>query len=690
MKNYKIGLLAILAALTIASCSDYDEISTGNMPEGDMPLCIRIATPDDGTETRAQLAGETSNVTSLWMMCFDRYGVFVGKRQATITTHATATLDRGVVTGTVPEVTARIHFVANYEPKAGASEIQDNENNLMLSEKMASAYNEATNTGCIYWGYVKKDTPQQMADFIKGQGEGEALTPANTVYLIRDRAKVKINAIAESSGIKSVEWCVSNGRAKGYIAAMDRTKMGTNESPFEGYYQKMDASSQQEGHSQYESESVQNEYQLDDERFTAEESDLKLWDGSTEAKKEESAIYLYEDKNSTDNPIRLIFKVTYKDDDNDDNNNPVKYHAVLFTDNDQKQVLVKRNRVYWLTITDLPQSMGEDSFEKALTTTSFTNNQLVGIAETVAKVSNGKAELTVNNGNTSILFTEPTAGGQVSIPFTFIDPSTRKGVTYDVVDFNGNTTSTGNHVAVGDLSVEWVSNVDLSNVNSDQLAVSSYDWETGRGMIKFNISEISSNLATGVLLLKDKRYGMERKINVYSITHFDFAVTPTLVKTTTTRQVGNTAIQTYQCNTYQLNLSIPANYPAGLYPIEVMMATSTLSPYSDTKAGVPSGSYSVVIESTNYLNSSTDDNTKWYYHAADGENYTGWGFWYHYALSQRPAGLSSNQNVPLTLYLDDIRPTRLETQNIQKTGMYLKIKYFKSGTSDVYTIEGNE
>lgn len=685
MKNYKIGLLAILAALTMASCSDYDEISTGNMPEGDMPLCIRIATPDDGTETRAQLAGETSNVTSLWMMCFDRYGVFVGKRQATITSHATETLDRGVVTGTVPEVTARIHFVANYEPKAGASEIQDNENNLMLSKMMASAYNEATNTGCIYWGYVKKDTPQQMAEFIKGQGEGDALTPDNTVYLIRDRAKVKINAIAESSGIKSVEWCVSNGRAKGYIAAMDRTKMGTDKSPFEGYYQEMAASSQQEGHSQYDSESVQNEYQLDDERFTAEETDLKLWDGTSEDTKEASAIYLYEDKNSTDNPIRLIFKVTYND-------NTERFHAVLLTDNDQKQIAVKRNRVYWLTITDLPKSMGEDSFEKALTTTSFTNNQLVGIAETVAKVSNGKAELTVNNGNTSILFTEPTAGGQVSIPFTFIDPSTRKGVTYNEIDFNGHVTYPDKHVTAADLSVEWLSNVDLSNVNSDQLAVSSYDWETGRGMITFNISEISSNLATGVLLLKDKRYGMERKINVYSITHFDFAATPTLVKTTTTRTVGkaSTGINTYTCTTYQLNLSIPANYPAGLYPIEVMMATSTLSPYSDTAAGEPSGSYSVMIESTNDLNSSETD-TDWYYHAKDGTNYTGWGFWYHYALSQRPAGLSSNQNVPLTLYLDDIRPTRLETQNIQKTGMYLKIKYFKSGgTSDVYTIESNE
>lgn len=683
MKNYKIGLLAILAALTMASCSDYDEISTGNMPEGDMPLCIRIATPDDGTETRAQLAGETSKVTSLWMMCFDRYGVFVGKRQATITSHATATLDRGVVTGTVPEVTARIHFVANYEPKAGASEIQDNENNLMLSDKMASVYNEDTNTGCIYWGYVKKDTPQQMADFIKGQGEGEALTPDNTVYLIRDRAKVKINAIAESSGIKSVKWCVSNGRAKGYIAAMDRTKMGTNESPFEGYYQEMDASSQQEGHSQYESESVQNEYQLDDERFTAEESDLKLWDGSSDATKEQSAIYLYEDKNTTDNPIRLIFKVTYND-------NTERFHAVLLTDNDQKQIAVKRNRVYWLTITDLPKSMGEDSFENALTTTSFTNNQLVGIAETVAKVSNGKAELTVNNGNTSILFTESTAGGQVSIPFTFIDPTTREGVTYDEVDFNGHVTDPGKHVTAADLSVEWLSNVDLSNVKADQLAVSSYNWNTGNGVITFKINDISANLASGVLLLKDKQYGMERKINVYSITHFDFAVTPTLVRTTTTRQVGNTAIQTYECNTYQLNLSIPANYPAGLYPIEVMMATSTLSPYSDTQAGEPSGSYSVVIESTNDLPSS-ETSTDWYYHAADGENYTGWGFWYHYALSQRPAGLSSNQNVPLTLYLDDIRPTRRETQNIQKTGMYLKIKYFKSGgDSDVYTIEGNE
>ena len=684
MKYYRKYLTAVMAALLITSCSEFEEIRPDVAPtgSGDMKVCIRVATPDDssGPATRAQLAGETSPVQTLWMLCFDRYGNFVGKRQADITSQATTTLDKGVVRGEVPEVTARIHFVANYEPKVGPSETNESENALMLDELMASAYDEPANTGCIYWGYVMKDTSAEMAAWIAGKQTGSERTPENTVYLIRDRAKVKINAIATNAGIKSVEWCVSNGRTKGYIAAMDKSKMGTGQSPFENYYQLMEAAMQQPGHSQYESESVINEYQLDDERFTAEESDLKPWDGTSEATKEASAIYLYEDLNKSDNPVRLIFHVTYND-------NSEKYHAVLLIDKNQSQMEVKRNRVYLLTITALPQNMGVDSFEEALATNSFTNNQMVGIAEEVSKVSNGRAEFNVNDGNTSVLFTEPTGGGQVTIPFTFIDPTTKQGVLYDVVDFEGNITTEGNHVAAEDFTIRWESNKDLSVMGSDDLSVS-YDWDNGQGSISFNISHITDQLASGVLLLKDKHYGMERKINVYSITHFDFPVAPTLVKTSTTRQVGNSGIHLYACPTYQLNLIFPANYPPGLYPITVEMASSTLSPYSDTQAGTASGYYSVTIASTDMVNSS-DNSTDWFYHAATGASWSGWGFWYEYSLKQRPTEIAENDHVPLTLYLDDIRPTRLETNNISNVGMYLRIKYFKDGgTNEIYTIEG--
>lgn len=680
MKHYRKYMTAMMAALLITSCSELEEIRPDVAPtgSGEMKVCIRVATPDDNEPaTRAQLTGGSGQVQSLWMLCFDRYGTFVGKRQADITSQATTTLDKGVVRGEVPEVTARIHFVANYEPKVGLNEMTESENVLMLDELMASAYDEPTNTGCIYWGYVMKDTSAEMAEWIAGQRVGNDRTPENTVYLIRDRAKVKINAIAANAGIKSVEWCVSNGRTKGYIAAMDKSKMGTGQSPFENYYQLM--GTPQPGHSHYDSESVINEYQLDDERFMADVSDLKPWSGASEAAKEASAIYLYEDMNRSDDPVRLIIHATYNDDTE-------KYHAVLLIDKNQNQMEVKRNRVYWLTITALPQNMGVDTFEEALTTNSFTNNQMVGIAEEVSKVSNGRAELNVNSGNTSVLFTAPTDGGQVSIPFTFVDPTTKQGVLYDVVDFEGTVTSSDNHFAAEDFTIRWESNKDLSVMGSDDLAVS-YDWKTGQGSITFNISHITDQLASGVLLLKDAHYGMERKINVYSITHFDFAATPELVMTSTTRKVGNSAIQQYTCTTYQLNLSIPANYPPGLYPITVEMASSTLNPYSDTQAGTPSGYYSVTIASTDMVPSS-DTKTEWFYHAASGASWSGWGFWYEYSLRQRPAEIAANDHVPLTLYLDDIRPTRIETNNISKVGMYLRIKYFKDGgTDEIYAIE---
>ena len=692
--NIGYFIAACLSLMLVSCVSESEDDVSGTIGNGEMRVCLRLATPNDGSPvTRGQLAGtEPDYVSELWMLCFDRYGIFVGKRKATITpiTANRPGLDHGAFTGQVPEVTARIHFVANYEPKIGDAEVQQREEVLMLSEKMASAYSDETNTGCIYWGYVHKNTPSEMKDWIAGQpvtnGEEVTYTPENTVYLVRDRAKVVIEGIAANADIKALEWTISNGRSKGYIAALDHSKMGTSQNPFDGYYAEITQASSGHGptpgHSIYEGVSPINEYNLDNERFTAVENDLAEWNS------ESSAQYLYEDKNKQENPIRLIFHVTYNDDTE-------KYHVVLLADNDQKQIEVLRNRVYWLTIIALPKDMGVGTFAEALTTTNYTNNQMVSVGETIAKVSNGKAELEVNNGNTTILFTERPNDGYVYIPFTFINPkatnSNEKGVLYDVIGADGTITTSDVHYAASDFSVKW--NEDATDlglyVDETGMPQITYNWNTGIGSIKFKADEITGDMKHGELLLTDSKYGMQRKIQVYTITSFKLAATPLLTKVDgVIHQVGNSSIHLYTCDTWKLDLKLPADFPAGLFPITLEMATSTLNPFSDSSPTDPSGAYSVTVKSTEMLNSSNNQ-TSWFYHAKSGATWSGWGFWYEYTLSQRPEGVAGNMPIPITIYFNDIRPTRLETANISNVGLYLRMKYFTdSNNNEIITIEG--
>lgn len=692
LSKYILSLWGALAVLLLAGCSASDEelmAGDDDVHKGEMRIAFRIADGNGDalhTTTRAQLKGTSYQdfVTSIYLLCFDRYGVFVGKREAEITSSTTSgQFDTGTFTANVPEVTARVHFVANYEPKIGNDEIQQREEALMLSAKMATAYNETANTGCIYWGYEARENAEQMKEWLNPTSE------THTVYLVRDRARVHIATIYENAGIKTLEWTVSNGRSHGFIAPLDRSKIGTSQNPFEGYYQLI---SQQNsghaptsGHSQYEGISKMNEYNLDQERFTAVAGDLKEWSSTNP---DASDMFLYEDRNTTDAPVRIIFHVIYTD-------NTEKYHAILLTDTRQQQLEVLRNRAYILNIVALPKDMGVATFPEALTTNNFTNNQLVSVKEDVAKVSNGKAELEVNSGNTTKLFTQRPSDGMVTIPFTFKNPrgaAGSKGVVYDEVDDDGQITQQNKHVTSNDFTVSWdTENTDQGLFENQDLTVS-YDWDTGTGTISFKIGQVSSNLKHGVLLFGDNIYGMQRKIQVYSITNFVLAATPTLTLVPgVTHQVGNSSIQNglYTCDTWKLDLKLPYNFPEGLFPITLEMATSTLNPFSDTDANNLAGAYSVTLKSTSMLNQS-NSTTDWNYKAKE------WGYWYEYTKSQRPEGLADNAPIPITIYFNDIRKTRRETNGtgntnrITNVGLYLRLENFKDGYgNDIFTIPGS-
>ena len=169
MKKHCIYLLTItltlLAGLWSCSTADEDLLPTDEnsaaVPAGDVRITFRTNLPTTAVTRAGMLDSEADPaVTTLQMLCFDRYGTYVGRRTATALASDGTTPDKGTFEGSVPDVTTHIHFIGNLELTFPASSIGKHENVLMHSIETTTLYSSAPKM--VYWGYVRKDTPEEM------------------------------------------------------------------------------------------------------------------------------------------------------------------------------------------------------------------------------------------------------------------------------------------------------------------------------------------------------------------------------------------------------------------------------------------------------------------------------------------------------------------------------------------------
>lgn len=193
-----------------------------------------------------------------------------------------------------------------------------------------------------------------------------------------------------------------------------------------------------------------------------------------------------------------------------------------------------------------------------------------------------------------------------------------------------------------------------------------YNQSTGIGHIGFRLGSVGEALQKAVINISDQTYGMLRNINIYTISEFQFPEAPVLTRV----QGVSRTVKGTTCPTYKLTLKIPSNYPKGLYPVEIMFATSTLNAYSNVSAGTASGSFGVKVESTSNLRNSTTL-TDWNYNAAN------WGYYYSHTLYEAPG------NGEVNIYFDDVRAFR--GTSVSTVGLFLKIKYFGEVKEVVYS-----
>ena len=243
------------------------------------------------------------------------------------------------------------------------------------------------------------------------------------------------------------------------------------------------------------------------------------------------------------------------------------------------------------------------------------------------------------------------------------------GLTYDFVLRDGVVFSNGNALTASDVQYSFErllianrENMDiplevagaeaLRNGEADSLEGFRVDDDTH---FSITLSAIDGTLKHGLLLLQDKKHGLARYVNVYSIEQFS---------------LGNVSLSDAGSfhngfPVYSLSFVLPEDFPASYYPLQLSMASSTLSPFSDASASSASGTFSVEVRSTSGL-AGNDNSSAWNYGAST------WDYWYNYSIPA-PAGTSAAERT-VTLYLDDIRSKRGSAPT--GVGLYLTIPYF--------------
>jgi len=583
------------------------------VPDGEMP--VRLAVDGLQVGTKSYVSGAENHISSIQMLCFDAQGRYIAKRTADLQPSGDFA---GQMTGHVPENTARIHFLANFNNlDLSGFGMGSQERQMMKSEALSSGITDEVR----FWGFHSDDNMRNW------------LVSEDTVHLLRDRAKVTV--VNTDEDIESVRWTIVGGLNRGYVAPTS----ATGAFPYTNDYVNGTMITE------FRSSGVYG----DD--FTPETQGIWVSAGTGEGHEQ----FLFENSNSS-TPVKLIVEATFKEGKY--KTQAVRYHTLLLQDNDNVLYDVVRNAHFQLTIVNLPsdavEGMGSGSFSEALTTENYSNNPYAQVEREINEISSNDYKLTVEKA-VKIFHKSPddyeTVGsgdaakyyGEVSFTYTALSSSA-----------SISSLTTDSFVAKWE-SPEVLGRVPMAKEETAPV-VKSFDPSTGKGVIRFEMDKVTENLKYSAFQLTAKGSGLYRSVDLYSITQFTYGSTATLSDNNSTRTTGGEVREVYK-----LDFELDSTYPLSLYPATVRIYSSSLTPFSDQSAASAHGSFTVVVGKTNHLDSSATM-MDWNYDAAN------WGTWYEYVI-ETPS--SDNK---YTIYLNDIL-ANLSTKPSQ-VGLYFEVVHY--------------
>lgn len=552
IKTY-IGIMAaLLTMLTACSDSMVDNGVPSKNEIGTYQAHFTISVPNySKVESRvANFATEgIAGAADMQLLCFDKDGYFLGlARNLTIESVPTNDIkedggsDQKNISATIPTGTARIHIMANATAEntvttgnqsidfnKSAEWIGRHENNLMTS--FDNRNNNRQGDKMVYWGYVKKNTPEEMTDFLDGEAN-------NVIHLLRNRAKIEVKW--EDTNIENIRYALGNVMQHGTVAPFNRDK---EKLTFPETNMLTDAAA-------WKAECTYITPSLDPTRWPSEGKKFsveneEMWPNTKNLPMQ----YTFEQENSLEKPLKVIMEVTYKGGE-------TKWFQVLLQ-NEGVQIPVKRNHLYRINIKKLGKNLGYSSAELAYNGTPA-NNPWITVEDIIQEISDGPHTMNIVNGTYQILTAE-----------------SEKKIQEAKFTYKGDDKMTAEN-----FDVSWTQNEGFTNPVAGKLPVPTveYNATTGEGVIKYQVGSIGEDFKKATIMLVDKKHGLTRNIHLYSISNVDFKF-PTEI--TMGKEVTSKA---------QLTFTIPSYYPKELLPIEIEIASNDVNPIgSDVKVASTSG-----------------------------------------------------------------------------------------------------
>lgn len=558
IKTY-IGIMAALLTM-LTACSDnmVDNGVPSKNETGTYQAHFTISVPNySKVESRvANFATEgIASANDMKLLCFDKDGYFLGlAKDLKIDAVGKSDInDKGGsenknITANIPAGTARIHIMANATNSntviSGSNQAIDfskaaewigrHENNLMTSFENKTVNDPADKM--VYWGYVKKDTSAEMATFLNGSADSD-----NIIHLLRNRAKIEVNWEGNTSSITNIRYALGNVKEYGTVAPFNR-KMTILSFPETNKLTDAEA---------WKKECTYITPSMNEARWPADGSfsvnETEMWPNS-------SSQYTFEQENSLEKPLKVIMEVTYTESDKVEK----KWFQILLQ-NEGVQIPVKRNHLYRINIQKLGKNLGYSSAELAYNGTPA-NNPWITVEDIIQEISDGTYTMNIVEGTYQILTAESEKESEKEsenkiqeAKFTYKGDAEMKAEYFDV---------------------SWTQNEGFTNPVAGKLPVPTveYNATTGEGVIKYQVGSIGEDFKKATIKLVDKRHGLTRNIHLYSIRNVDFNFQ-------FANSMGKAATATAN-----LTLTIPANYPKELLPIEIEIASNDVNPIgSDVK-----------------------------------------------------------------------------------------------------------
>lgn len=552
IKTY-IGIMAALVTM-LTACTDsmVDNGVPSKNETGTYQAHFTISVPNySKVESRvANFATEgIASADDMKLLCFDKDGYFLGlAKNLNIQSVATNEIkpdggsDQKKISATIPTGTARIHIMANatadntvttgdqaIDFSKSAEWIGRHENNLMTS--FDNRNNNLQHDKMVYWGYVKKNTSEEMTEFLT-----KDVVANNVIHLLRNRAKIEVNWEGNTSNITKIRYSLGNVMKHGTVAPFNRDK---EKLTFPETNMLTDTAA-------WKAECTYITPSLDPTRWPSEGEQFsvgndEMWPNTNNLPMQ----YTFEQENSLEKPLKVIMEVTYKD-------GVTKWFQVLLQ-NEGVQMPVKRNHLYRINIKRLNKNLGYADCTQAYEGTPA-NNPWITVDDIIQEISDGTYTMNIVNGTYQML-TQESANSEQTIDFEYKGEATQTAANFDV---------------------SWTENKDFTKLDDNgKLPVPTvqYNATTGKGTIKYKIGEISADRCkTATIKLVDKNHGLTRNIHLYSISNVDF-------KFEFAKTMGKNA--TSEAN---LTFTIPSYYPKELLPIEIEIASNDVNPKgSDVK-----------------------------------------------------------------------------------------------------------